>query len=209
MTPTGLLGGSFNPAHRAHRGISLFALRRLALDEVWWLVSPGNPLKDEGDMAPLAARLGSARAMARRAPIRPTAIEAELGTRYTVDTLRKLVRRYPRRRFIWLMGADNLAQFHRWKDWRAIAGLIPIAVVSRPGYNDRARTAPAMAWLRRYVRPASQSRYWTEWRPPAIVLLRFRPDPSSATALRRAAPQWHLPFAETAPRDAITRRRIP
>jgi nicotinate-nucleotide adenylyltransferase len=209
MIATGLLGGSFNPAHTGHRAISRFALRQLGLDEVWWLVSPGNPLKDKDDMAPLAARLASARAMAGGAPIRPTAIEQALGTRYTVDTLRKLIGRYPKRRFVWLMGADNLAQFHRWKDWRKIAHMAPIAVISRPGYNDRARTAPAMAWLRRYVRPASQSREWTEWRPPAIVLLRFRPDPTSATALRREDPQWHLPFDRTVARDPITRRRIP
>lgn len=209
MIRTGLLGGSFNPAHRGHRAISRFALDRLGLDEVWWLVSPGNPLKDGEDMAPLAARLASARALSRGAAIRPSAIEQTLGTRYTVDTLEKLIRRYPKRRFVWLMGADNLAQFHLWKDWRRIAHMTPIAVISRPGYNDRARTAPAMAWLRRYVRPASQSREWTEWRPPAIVLLRFRPDPTSATALRRKDPQWHLSFDSTVPRDPVTRRRIP
>ncbi len=117
----GLLGGSFNPAHGGHRQISLAAARALNLDEVWWLVSPGNPLKPREGMAPLAARLGSAIAMARRARIVPTAIERELGTRYTVDTLRKLRRRYPRHRFIWLMGSDNLAQLHRWRDWRARA----------------------------------------------------------------------------------------
>ncbi|MFN2258837.1 MAG: nicotinate-nucleotide adenylyltransferase [Parasphingopyxis sp.] len=209
MIRTGLLGGSFNPAHAAHRGISRFALRLLGLDEVWWLVSPGNPLKNPDDMAPLAARLAIAREMARGVPIVPTAIEQELGTRYTVDTLDMLAGRYPKRRFIWLMGADNLAQFHLWKDWRGIARKTPIAVISRPGYNDDARTAPAMAWLRRYVRPASQSRNWTEWRPPAIVLLRFRPDPTSATALRRTDPHWHLSFDSTVPRDPLTRRRIP
>ncbi|MCA1749685.1 MAG: nicotinate-nucleotide adenylyltransferase [Sphingomonadales bacterium] len=170
MIRTGLLGGSFNPAHAAHRGISRFALRLLGLDEVWWLVSPGNPLKNPDDMAPLAARLAIAREMARGVPIVPTAIEQELGTRYTVDTLDMLAGRYPKRRFIWLMGADNLAQFHLWKDWRGIARKTPIAVISRPGYNDDARTAPAMAWLRRYVRPASQSRNWTEWRPRPVKI---------------------------------------
>jgi len=155
LTPIGLLGGSFNPAHRGHRAISLFAIEALGLDEVWWLVSPGNPLKDSKDMAPLAARLASARQAARRAPIRPTAIETRLGTRYTVDTLRRLVRLYPNRRFIWLMGADNLAQFHRWRDWRRIAALVPIAVATRPGYDARALKAPAWGWLRRFVRPAS------------------------------------------------------
>lgn len=209
MIPTGLLGGSFNPAHGGHRAISLFALDALGLDEVWWLVSPGNPLKTSAEMAPLAARLVSARRMARRAPIRPTAIERELGTRYTADTLRKLLRRYPRRRFVWLMGADNLAEFHRWRDWRWIAQHIVIAVIARPGYDRSARAAPAMAWLRRFVRPAGQSRNWTDWRPPALVLLRFQPDPRSATRLRRETPHWHLPFHRTVARDPLTRRRIP
>src|ERR1700712_3325200 len=114
----GLLGGSFNPAHSGHRAISLAAIAALGLDEVWWLVSPGNPLKPVAGMAPLAARLASARRVGRRAPLRPHAIEQRLGTRYPVDTLATLVRRYPGRRFIWLMGADNLVQFPQWRDWR-------------------------------------------------------------------------------------------
>jgi nicotinate-nucleotide adenylyltransferase len=209
LVHTGLLGGSFNPAHSAHRGVSLFALRALALDEVWWLVSPGNPLKaGRTDMAPLSARLASARNAARRAPITPTAIEAELRTRYTVDTLRRLVRRYPRRQFIWLMGADNLADFHRWRDWRGIARLVTIAVVARPGYDGAARAAPAMAWLRRFVRPARQARNWTMWSPPALVLLRFRPDPLSATHVRARNPDWHKALTSKALRDRVTRRSI-
>ncbi|URW75193.1 nicotinate-nucleotide adenylyltransferase [Sphingomonas donggukensis] len=191
MTRTGLLGGSFNPAHRGHRGVTLAAVRALGLDEAWWLVSPGNPLKSGAkDMAPLAARLASARAMARRAPIRATAIEAKLGTRYTIDTLRALKRRYPKRRFIWLMGADNLAQFHRWKAWRDIAREMPIAVIARPGYDARALASPAMGWLRRRVRPVAQAQHWTRWSLPALVVLRFRPDPTSATAVRAADPDW-------------------
>ena len=188
----GLLGGSFNPAHTAHRRISLFAIEALGLDEVWWLVSPGNPLKAGApDMASLVARLSSAERMARRAPIVPTAIEASLGTRYTVDTLRKIVRRYPRDRFIWIMAADNLAQFALWKDWRTIAATLPIAVIARPGYDRVARAAPAMGWLRRFQRPARQASDWTEWSVPALVLLRFRPDPTSATQLRAADPAWY------------------
>src|SRR5690349_2842566 len=149
MARIGLLGGSFNPAHRAHRRISLAALRQLGLDEVWWLVSPGNPLKPAAGMAPLTARFASAVRMARRALIRVTAIERELGTRYTADTLRALTRRYPRREFMWIMGADNLAQFDQWKDWRGIARTLPIAVFARPGYDARAAASPAAAWLRR------------------------------------------------------------
>jgi nicotinate-nucleotide adenylyltransferase len=195
MIPTGLLGGSFNPAHRGHRGITLAAMRALALEEAWWLVSPGNPLKPAKGMAPLAARLASARTMARRAPIRATAIEARLNTRYTVDTIRKLQRRYPKRQFVWIMGADNLAQFHRWRDWRGIARAIPIAVVARPGYDGRALAGPAMAWLRRYRRPRSAANRWTTWSLPALVLLRFRPDPTSATGIRAGDPDWHRRFS--------------
>lgn len=187
----GLLGGSFNPAHRGHRAISVQALAALALDEVWWLVSPGNPLKPKAGMAPLAARLASAERMARGARIRPTTIEAQLGTRYTIDTLRALKRRFPDHRFIWLMGADNLIQFDEWRDWRGIARTVPIAVIARPGYSRAARASTAMGWLRRFVRPAGQRKSWTRWRPPALVLLRFRPDPTSATRIRQADPHWH------------------
>ncbi len=162
----------------------------LGLDETWWLVSPGNPLKPQAGMAPLAARLKSARNQSRRAPIVPTAIEQRLGTRYTVDTLAKLTRRYPKRRFIWLMGSDNLAQLHRWKDWRRIARTMPIAVIARPGYDADAMTSPAMAWLRRYRVPAASIRKRGQWSAPALVLLRFDPDYRSATAIRRAHAGW-------------------
>ncbi|WP_419809319.1 nicotinate-nucleotide adenylyltransferase [Sphingomonas sp.] len=194
MKRIGLLGGSFNPAHRGHRRITLAAMRKLGLDEVWWLVSPGNPLKPQAGMAPLAARLASARRMAGHAPIRATVIESRLGTRYTVDTLRALVRRYPAVRFVWLMGADNLAQFHRWRDWRGIARMVPIAVIARPSYNGDALAAPAMGWLRRYQRRPDQALRWTSWSLPALVLLRFRPDPTSATAIRAADPDWARRF---------------
>ena len=212
MIRTGLLGGSFNPAHIGHRRISLAALRALDLDEIWWLVSPGNPLKPARGMGPLAARLASARAMARRAPIRPTAIERELGTRYTADSLAALLRRYPKRRFIWLMGGDNLAQFHRWRDWRGIAGRVPIAVIGRPGYETQARAAVAMGWLRRFVRSAGQAQEWTDWSLPSLVLLDLPPDPSSATAIRAACPKWHErltgAFHSPAVHDPVTRRPL-
>ena len=207
--PTALLGGSFNPAHQGHRRISLFAAEALGLDEVWWLVSPGNPLKTAAkDMASLPDRVKSARRISARIRIRVTAVERDLHTRFTVDTLTALTRRYPKRRFIWLMGGDNLAQFHRWKDWRRIAQIMPIAVIARPGYERAARASVAMGALRKFVRPASQASHWTKWRPPALVLLRFRPDPSSATALRRANPDWHHQFSPTPVRDAVTRRLI-
>lgn len=212
MIPTGLLGGSFNPAHRGHRQLSRYAGAALGLAETWWLISPGNPLKAGAEMAPLAARFASAKAAARGLPIRVTAVERELGTVYTVETLRLLSRRHPERRFIWLMGADNLQQFHRWRDWRVIAGMVPIAVVGRPGYDAEAHLAPAMSWLRRFVRPAAQARSWTMWRPPALVLLRTPPDPTSATGLRAAEPNWHLSpdrsLKPSALRDGVTRRPV-
>lgn len=206
--PTGLLGGSFNPAHGGHRQVTLFAIAALGLGEAWWMVSPGNPLKDKTGMAPLPARVKSAIALARRAPIRVTAIEQALGTRYTADTLRALVRRYPKRRFVWLMGSDNLAQFHRWKHWRAIARTMPIAVIARPGYDGAAIASPAMAWLRRYSVDAATFRNRGKWSVPALIYLRFDPDPRSATALRRRDPDWAESYAGIAPRDQITHRLI-
>ncbi|MEG8015214.1 nicotinate-nucleotide adenylyltransferase [Sphingomonas sp. 22R3R2A-7] len=205
MTRIGILGGSFNPAHRGHRAITLAAIDALALDAAWWLVSPGNPLKDAArDMAPLPARLASARAMARRAPIRATDIETRLHTRYTLDTIRKLKRRHPKNRFIWLMGADNLAEFHRWKNWRQIAREVPIAVIARPGYDGRALAAPAMGWLRRFQRRTDHAKSWTTWRLPALVLLRFRPDPTSATGLRAENPLWFRHVAGPPDRSSMS-----
>jgi nicotinate-nucleotide adenylyltransferase len=213
----GLLGGSFNPAHGGHRRISLFAREALGLDEVWWLVSPGNPLKPSDDMAPLAVRLASAQDQARRAPIVPTAIEAQLGTRYTIDTLRALKRRYPQHQFIWLMGADNLAQFHQWKDWRGIARTMPIAVIARPGYSRVVMSSPAMAWLRRFSVSVAGFRKRGQWSAPALVLMRFDPDHRSATAIRRANSGWAGDYSgnarqpnQTTPRlrDRLINRRI-
>ncbi len=205
---TGLLGGSFNPAHGGHRALSLFVADALGLDEVWWLVSPGNPLKPRDTMASLAARVASALVEARRAPVKVTAIERELGTVYTIDTLRALKRRFRRRRFVWLMGADNLAQFDQWKDWRGIAAEMPIAVVNRPGYDASAMASPAMAWLRPYRLTAAEFRNRDEWSAPALIDLRFDPDPRSATQVRRADPDWARRFAAAAPRDGVTRSRI-
>lgn len=186
----GLLGGSFNPAHRGHRAISLQALRRLDLDEIWWLVSPQNPLKSPEDMAPLDVRLASARVAARHPRIRPTAIESKLGTRYAVDTVFRLQQHFPHVRFIWVMGADNLVQFHRWRAWRRLARRVPIAVLARPHYIGNSLFAPAMAWLRRFRRRAADAKKWTEWELPAIVILNIRLDPTSATALRAREPRW-------------------
>lgn len=204
----GLLGGSFNPAHGGHRRISLFAIDALGLDEVWWMVSPGNVLKPAKGMAPLAARVASARKAARRAPIRVTAIEAQMGTRYTIDTVRALRRRYPKLRFVWIMGADNLDQFHRWKDWRAIAREMPIAVIARPGYDGRALASPAMAWLGRWRRRHRPDLHGAKRSAPALTFLRFDPDTRSASAIRASDPDWYHRYAGIAARDMVTHRSI-
>ncbi len=205
----GLLGGSFNPAHRGHRRISRHALVVLGLDEVWWLVSPGNPLKSgRSDMAPLPTRLRSARAMARRLPIRATAIEARLGTRFTVDTVRALIRRHPRDRFVWLMGGDIVGELHRWRDWRGLARLVPIAVIGRPGHGGLSERAPAARWLRRFVRPTTAARRWPDWSLPAIVPLALPPDPTAATAIRDASPDWAPRFGAKAVYDPLARTHI-
>jgi nicotinate-nucleotide adenylyltransferase len=199
MKRIGLLGGSFNPAHQGHRNISLEALEALGLDEVWWLVSPGNPLKEGAkDMAPFEARFASAEAMALQSPIKVSDFEVEAGTRYTVDTVREIQKRYPEDRFIWLMGEDSVAQFHQWKNWRKLAESLPIAVIHRPGYDQSAHAARAMGWLRRFVRPSSQAKHWTDWSAPAILLLRLTPDPTSATGLRAHDPNWHERFLDPA-----------
>lgn len=191
MKRIGLLGGSFNPAHRGHRQLSLAALDALGLDEIWWLVSPGSPLKGAEEMAPYEARLASAREAAYGVPIIASDFERRAGTRFTIDTLRAIVEQYPDDRFIWLMGADSVVQFHRWKDWRDLAQLVPIAVLPRPGYDEQAQAARAMGWLGGFVHPAGQARRWTQWSPPAIAFLRLPTDPTSATALREADPDWH------------------
>lgn len=205
----GLLGGSFNPAHRGHRRISLAAIDALGLDAMWWLVSPRNPLKAAADLAPFNARLASARSIARHSRIRATAIEARLHTRYTVDTVRQLIVRYPNYRFIWIMGADIVGEFHRWHDWRRLARLVPIAVVVRPGYKGLAGASAASVWLRWFVRPLGGATDWTKWRPPALVLLHVRPDPSSATALRRADPEWFLDLTTDSVQSPLRRVKVP
>ena len=201
MARIGLLGGSFNPAHRGHRKISLQTMRALGLDAVWWLVSPGNPLKGGAkDMAPFDARFASARRMAKRARIRVSDFEQREGTRFTVDTVRRLKCRHPEHRFIWLLGSDTLPNFHKWRDWRGLARELPIAVIRRPGYDSAAHAARAMGWLRRFVHHRGQAKRWTEWSAPAIIFLRLPPDPTSATAIRAQDPHWYRRSAARAPR---------
>ncbi len=180
----GLLGGSFNPAHDGHRHVSLLALRALGLDEVWWLVSPQNPLKPEKGMAPLKARLAAAERIARHPRIRVTDLETQFETRYTIDTLQALLRNFPRCRFVWLMGADNLAQISRWRDWQAIFETVPIAVFNRPSYAFSASTGLASRYYGRACLPDRLATKLAEMKPPAWVFLKTALNPLSATRLR-------------------------
>ncbi len=182
----GLLGGSFNPAHDGHRHISLYALNTLGLDRVWWLVSPQNPLKPARGMAPLARRLAEARAVARHPRIAVTCLERELGTRYTADTLVSLVRRFPRTRFVWLMGADNLGQIPRWKRWERIFRTVPVAVFARPAYSLRALGGKAARRFARRRVGVGDIRGLAGRKPPAWAFLRNPLHPASATAIRAA-----------------------
>ena len=180
----GLLGGSFNPAHAGHLHVTEMALKRLRLNQVWWLVSPGNPLKSAAGMAPLGDRVRRARDVARDRRIRVTDIEQRLGTRFTADTLRALCRRYPHARFVWLMGADNLAQISRWQQWPTIFATVPVAVFDRPSY---ALTAMAGVAARRFAGcrlAAPKARLLAGCKPPAWVFLAGRLHTGSATRIR-------------------------
>lgn len=181
----GLFGGSFNPPHAAHRAASLFAMKRLGLDRVWWIVSPGNPLKNNSGLPPLADRMAAARAVANHPRIIVTDIEARIGTRFTVDTLRVLLHRAPGVHFVWLSGADVLAEFHRWKAWRSIARLTPIAFVDRGDLGLRALASPAAHALARYRLPESKARGLATHALPAWVFLHGLRLPLSSTALRK------------------------
>jgi nicotinate-nucleotide adenylyltransferase len=182
----GLLGGSFNPAHEGHLHISRLALQLLRLHELWWLVSPLNPLKSAGDVAPLEERLEGARRIARHPLIRITDIETQLGTRYTVDTLAALRRRFPRARFVWIMGADILPQLPRWKRWRDIFRLVPIAVFGRAPYSSRALAAMAALTFARNRLHTRDARTLADRTPPAWIFFHTRLHPASATSIRAA-----------------------
>ncbi len=189
----GLLGGSFNPPHDGHRHVSELTLGRLGLDRMWWLATPGNPLKSAADLAALDARIAAAERLARHPRVAVTGFEAEIDSRYTHRTLSYLVRRAPNVRFVWIMGADNLIGFHRWRRWRGIADLAPIVVVDRPGSTLRALSSPAAIALARFRRPEREARRFARFEPPAILFLHGPRSALSSTALRRAhaASQMH------------------
>lgn len=179
----GLLGGSFDPAHEGHVRVTRAALRRLGLDAVWWLVTPGNPLKNHGP-APLDTRIRRARQVMQHPRVTITGVEAFLGTRYTAQTLTALCALYPRLRFTWLMGADNLAQFHHWQDWREIAARVPLGVFARPGDRARALHAPAARILARHRIDARAARALPRAAPPAWVFLNIPMSDASSTRIR-------------------------
>jgi nicotinate-nucleotide adenylyltransferase len=186
----GLLGGSFNPPHLAHRAISLFAIKRLKLERVWWLVTPGNPLKDKRTLHDLEERMVAARRVASDPRIQVSCLESVIGTRYTVDTVRYLRRRASTLRFVWIMGADNLAQFHRWQSWLDIASEMPIAVIDRPPQSFRALASPAAQALARYRLPENQARMLTDHPAPAWVFLTGLKLSLSSTGLRNLDGSW-------------------
>ena len=182
----GLLGGTFNPPHEGHRLVSLIALKRLRLDAVWWLVTPGNPLKDNSGLPPLAERMAASRAMAADPRIIVSNLEAGIGTHYTCDTLAWLKRHCVGVRFVWLMGADNLADFHRWKRWRDISESVPIAVIDRPNSTLRAANSRAAVFLSGRRIDESDGSLLAGAQPPAFVFLHGPRSSLSSTELRAA-----------------------
>jgi nicotinate-nucleotide adenylyltransferase len=180
----GLLGGSFNPPHEGHALITRLALRRLKLDRVWWLVTPGNPLKSLTGLAVLKTRMEAARRLDVGPRVVVSDIEAQIDSHFTDGTLRWLRRRAPGVRFVWIMGADNLRQFHLWRHWRAIADLAPIAVIDRPGSTLKAISSPAGAALARWRVPERDASHFATMRPPALLFLHGPRSSLSSTALR-------------------------
>ncbi len=180
----GLLGGSFNPPHEGHALITRLALRRLQLDRVWWLVTPGNPLKSLTGLAALKARVEAARRLDVGPRVVVSDIEAQIGSRFTYDTLLWLRQRAPRAHFVWIMGADNLRQLHLWRHWRLIADLVPIAVVDRPGSTLRAISSRAGVALAPWRAPERDALRFATMRPPALLFLHGPRSRLSSTALR-------------------------
>lgn len=179
----GLLGGSFDPPHDGHVALTLEALKRFGLDRVWWLVSPGNPLKARGP-APLERRLAASRAMMSHPRVEVTDVEARLGTRHTAETLRRLRVLRPGVRFVWLMGADNLASLHRWEDWAAIMEMVPVGVLARPGMGLRAGLSPAARRFARARVPEAAARLLPAAEPPAWCFVRMPMRDLSSSEIR-------------------------
>jgi nicotinate-nucleotide adenylyltransferase len=181
----GLLGGTFNPPHDGHLAISLYALKRLRLDRVWWLVTPGNPLKHNDGLPSLAERLAAARALAHDPRLAVTGFEAEIGARFTADTVAFLKRRAPGVHFVWIMGADNLRQFHLWRRWRRLAEKAPIAVIGRPGSTLTAPSSRAAGYLGKFRIAESKAAGFAARQPPAFIFLHGPQSMLSSSAIRR------------------------
>lgn len=179
----GLLGGSFDPAHHGHLSISLHALKRFDLDQVWWLFSSGNPLKEKGP-ASLSRRLIHAETIVKHPRIKVTDIEAKLQTRFTCDTLIELREFYPSTKFTWLMGADNLAQIHQWQDWRSIFEIMPVGVLARPGQGLAAQCSPAARLFAGYRIPNHSSRILSQATAPAWCFVNLPLSKSSSSEIR-------------------------
>lgn len=186
----GLFGGSFNPPHSGHRLVAEVALKRLGLDQVWWMVTPGNPLKDHGNLAPLGDRLAAVEHFAAHPRMRVTALEARLGSPYSARTITRLATRRPQVSFVWIMGADNLATFHRWQDWRSIMRQVPVVVVDRPGATLSALWSPTAQTFARARWPEEQAGALARAAAPAWTFLHAPRDPTSSTALRAANARW-------------------
>jgi nicotinate-nucleotide adenylyltransferase len=180
----GLFGGSFNPAHEGHSALAREALRRLALDQVWWMVSPQNPLKDPRDTGDFAERFLAAKAIARHPRMLVLDIETRLDSRTTAQTFRKLAPVFRQGRFVWIMGADSFAGLHRWNDWRVIPATLPLAVFARPEFCQKALASPAARMLGRYRIPESECRRLPELPPPAWAFLKMRLRRESSSAIR-------------------------
>ena len=187
----GLFGGSFNPPHEGHVHVAELALMRLKLHQIWWLVSPGNPLKDHSNLAPLAERLAACQAITSDPRMKITACEAVMNTRFTADTLRQITARNNDVNFVWVMGADNLGQFHRWQRWREVADRMPIAVVDRPGATMVLHSAAAAQILARRRMDEDDAARLPVMRPPAWVFLHGSRNALSSTALRAVRRKPH------------------
>lgn len=180
----GLFGGTFNPPHPGHRLASLIALKRLRLDAIWWLVTPGNPLKENSGLTPLDTRIATARKIANHPRIVVTGLEADIGTRFTHDTIDYLRKRCPGVRFVWIMGADNLRSFHRWQRWREITRLVPIAVIDRPQSTLKGAHSRTAAYLARWRLDEADGALMAERRAPGFIFLHGPRSDMSSTELR-------------------------
>lgn len=181
----GLFGGSFNPPHSGHRLVAETALKRLGLDQVWWLVTPGNPLKDHSDLAPLEMRLHLTSAVADHPRMKVTAVERALGSAYTARTIDMLIKIRPGLRFVWMMGADNLASFHQWQAWRSIVGTVPVVIVDRPGASLSTLSAPMAKAFEKYRLPEKDAALLPNKQPPAWTFLHAPLDDASSTSIRQ------------------------